>query len=370
MDRNTIRERRIAYEEVSDRYYTAVNENNSQEVFAILPELFRTGNAYPEGGYGPLIKVMEGFRISAKNDCVSLLNIFMNPPPNTYENIDINRLQYNKTTLIEAIDAGSLNAVEFLLDHGADPYIEDHSRGAALYHACKKNVLMVKLLQRMIPNLDMNVLTREINQTLLMAACQGGAFDVVNYLLNNNFGGDVNAVDMYGSPASFFALSYPEILETLINHGAKINEPIRAKEEFKLAVVSNLLYEAAKKGNIKSVEILLENGANVNATIEQNFTPLMTSAVNGDYDIAKLLLDSGADVNIKSSMGVTALSIASAYNHTKIKNLLAERSTQIGKRGLVPEVETSSKKKSIGGRKKNTKRRFKGNNRKSRKTKR
>lgn len=372
MDRRTSQERRRAYQELSDRYYQAVNENNADEVLAILPELFRTGNAYLESGYSPLVKAMEGFRIAAKNDSVALLNIFINPPPNTYENIDINRQQYGNTTLIEAINAGSLNAVEFLLDNGADPNIEDHFRGGALYNACKKNLLMVKLLQRKIPDLDMNMRTRKINQTLLMAACQGGTLDVVNYLLANNIGGKIDDVDMYGTSASFFALSYPEILETLIQHGINVNGPIMAKEEFKLASESNLLQEAVKKGNIKSVEILIENGANVNAVIADGFTPLMTSVINNDYDIVKLLLDSGADISLKSSRGVNALSIANAYDHTKVKNLLAERSRQIDKRGLVPDVETSDKRKTIGGRKKIIKRKISKRKlkRRSRRTKR
>lgn len=51
---------------------------------------------------------------------------------------------------------------------------------------------------------------------------------------------------------------------------------------------------AAAKGNLGTVELLLNHGACVNAVIPQNgYTPLYFAAENGHYDVEKLLLKNG-----------------------------------------------------------------------------
>uniref|UniRef100_A0A1X7SWU7 Uncharacterized protein n=1 Tax=Amphimedon queenslandica TaxID=400682 RepID=A0A1X7SWU7_AMPQE len=62
------------------------------------------------------------------------------------------------------------------------------------------------------------------------------------------------------------------------------------------------LSEAAKEGNIISVQSLLSQGANVNYQDQDHWderTPLHIAALGGHNEVVSLLLSNGADPNIK-----------------------------------------------------------------------
>jgi len=69
------------------------------------------------------------------------------------------------------------------------------------------------------------------------------------------------------------------------------------------------LIEAAKKGDIASMQTLLAEGADVNASY-RGFTALMNAAGGGQTAAVRLLLDAGADVNATTKDGATALMAA------------------------------------------------------------
>lgn len=68
------------------------------------------------------------------------------------------------------------------------------------------------------------------------------------------------------------------------------------------------LHFAARQGGARSVEALVEHGANVNALSPgDRVSPLLIATVNGQFDIAKYLLTHGADPNLANAAGVTPL---------------------------------------------------------------
>ncbi|HET6959155.1 MAG TPA: ankyrin repeat domain-containing protein [Vicinamibacterales bacterium] len=68
------------------------------------------------------------------------------------------------------------------------------------------------------------------------------------------------------------------------------------------------LHFAARQGSARSVEALVEHGANVNELSPgDRVSPLLIASVNGQYDIAKYLLAHGADPNLANAGGVTPL---------------------------------------------------------------
>lgn len=94
------------------------------------------------------------------------------------------------------------------------------------------------------------------------------------------------------------------------------------------------LHHAALCGKANIIELLLKNGADVNAHNISGTTPLKL-AVEGDYyDAARLLLENGADVNMPASlMGgaeQTPLDIAYKVKNDLIIGLLEKHG---GKRG-------------------------------------
>ena len=81
---------------------------------------------------------------------------------------------------------------------------------------------------------------------------------------------------------------------------------------------------AAELGNSEMVNLLIERGANVNLTMddEEGTTALMMAAAAGNFEVTKILVESGADPNIKDCYGEHALAIAARNAHEEIFNYL------------------------------------------------
>jgi hypothetical protein len=103
------------------------------------------------------------------------------------------------------------------------------------------------------------------------------------------------------------------------------------------ATVSSL-GRAAKDGDIKRVEALLNEGANVNAVVTPGLSPLHEAVFNdASLDIVRLMLNRGADVNKKScgdgwamdcNCG-TPLYIAACKGNTKTVKLLLDHGADV-----------------------------------------
>ncbi len=67
---------------------------------------------------------------------------------------------------------------------------------------------------------------------------------------------------------------------------------------------------ATNKGQIETVKLLIDRGADVNAKQDIGLTALMIAVIKKGHEIVRLLIDSGVDVNAKDNSGKTALLIA------------------------------------------------------------
>ncbi|HUU28979.1 MAG TPA: ankyrin repeat domain-containing protein [archaeon] len=82
------------------------------------------------------------------------------------------------------------------------------------------------------------------------------------------------------------------------------------------------LIEAAREGQTKAVQALLEAGTDPNAKGINGITALMEAAFNGNTETAQVLLKAGADVNIKEESGWTALMFAAQEGQTEAMQAL------------------------------------------------
>jgi len=66
-------------------------------------------------------------------------------------------------------------------------------------------------------------------------------------------------------------------------------------------VLASPIHEAAVAGDVELVEMLIENGADVDARDVHGYTPLILAIQAGHTDIAKVLVTHGADVNARAA---------------------------------------------------------------------
>ena len=116
--------------------------------------------------------------------------------------------------------------------------------------------------------------------------------------------------------ASFFENA--PIVRYLLEKGADPN--LASNNHFHVAP----LHSACAVSNYDLVEILIENGANVNAKQMDGFTPLHAAALQGQTKIARLLIEAGADITAKTDNGQSPLSMASEKDFKEVAELIKE----------------------------------------------
>jgi len=82
---------------------------------------------------------------------------------------------------------------------------------------------------------------------------------------------------------------------------------------------------ATYNGDYDRVQMLLNAGANVNATDNSGYTALIYAADKGDKDVVQMLLNAGANVNATGEDGSTALILAADKGHLEIVSSLLGR---------------------------------------------
>ena len=89
------------------------------------------------------------------------------------------------------------------------------------------------------------------------------------------------------------------------------------------------IHEAAKKGNIEAVKQHIAAGTDVNAQTRMG-TPLFYAALMGHKEIAELLIIKGANVNAKLATDETPLDNAINHGHPETANLLRKHGGKTG----------------------------------------
>jgi ankyrin repeat protein len=197
-------------------------------------------------------------------------------------------------TLWSAVREGDLPVVQALLDGGAEVNAKDEGGTTVLMHAA----------------LDADI-------------------EVVKLLLSK--GADANAQNKNGATAMLWALHDPGKVNLLLDHGAKISDEA-------------VFVAASISGGSRTLKLLADCGANLRVS-KGGFTPLGAATRGGDLDTIRLLLDHGADVGARTKSGFTALDGAASWpDNAAIVSLLLDRGadpkTKVETFGLAADVFT------------------------------
>lgn len=234
------------------------------------------------------------------------------------------------TSLLDASGRGDVDRVIAVLDTDPDMVSErgllgqNSGRRTALHYAVggsHEDVVRL-LLER---GADPNVRDDGDNAIPLCFACEKNDDEIIRLLVEHgadvNSTGDMHTMDVIGW-ATVFGAARPEIVEYLLNHGARHNiwsavtmGDVAAIRAIVHADRSRLdatmddanhrrhpLHLAIVKHRHESLAALLELGADTETRDAARLTPLDQAALNGETEMARMLLNAGADLDLPAAL--------------------------------------------------------------------
>jgi ankyrin repeat protein len=201
------------------------------------------------------------------------------------------------TPLVAALRGSHFRVADFLHTHGSDI----HARG-------------------------------EWDRTPLHGASMDGFVDMMRWLLDH--GADVNSRSVGGlAPLHLFmVLVRPEICRILLEHNADID----ARDKFEkvpLHWAAMARFPGNAKDTLKTMQLLLDHGADPNVLDDDGCTPLHDSSwwkkenynEKGTVEGSRLLLDHGANIDAENNEGKTPLQLASEVGYREMVDFLSGR---------------------------------------------
>ncbi len=249
-----------------------------------------------------------------------------------------------------AAAAGNENKVKNLINSGVSVNQIDifFFNWTPLHHAAYwGEISVVKLLIDKGANVDAKA---KQGSTPLMVALENGKTEVAKMLIEYN--ADIEAVKNDGYSPLHAAVYYPDIVEILVNEGLDVNvKTNQGDTPLDLANASGLtdsaiilrenggvtsgnreidIHDAAGKGDIEGVQQAINNGVDVNAVSEEfPRTPLQYAVQSQVTDLVNLLIKAGAKVNTKDENGRTPLHLAAEGQNGDIVLVLLKNSANV-----------------------------------------
>ena len=214
--------------------------------------------------------------------------------------------------LYDAVLANKLEEVRRLVA-GANNLEEPGDLGPPLHVAVfQGNVAMALLLLDKGANIES---ARDMNgYHPLHVAVSYNQPDMVAALLER--GADVEARDGQDRTALLMAAreDYLEVGKVLLENGADVNARSGSSQ-------FTPLHATAYRDNAAFAKLLLTHKADVNA-LSDGTTPLLEAASQGSPELIEVLIANGADVNARDKAGVTALSRSFGNIHKETSEVL------------------------------------------------
>ncbi|XP_072034493.1 transient receptor potential cation channel subfamily A member 1-like [Amphiura filiformis] len=221
------------------------------------------------------------------------------------------------TPLHQAAIIGEEPLSQMLIDKGAETEIHDREQMTPLHRAALYNrVDTILLLIRQGLFLDSK---DEDNFTPLLCAAWKGQTEAGRSLLR--YGANIDAVDKEMKSCLHWAveMQHLEFAKMLFEHGHGGDEILEWKDRRE----QTALHYAAEVGNVKVLNLLIENGVNLVVRDGEEKTPLHIASQNGHLECVDALLQAcPVPLNDDDIDDMTPLLLASENGHHKIVKFL------------------------------------------------
>ena len=196
----------------------------------------------------------------------------------------------NRESLLHFVRDGDLNLIEFLLNKGVPPTLQDMEGKNIIFYLSER-------IEKSSSEADIKHLTKLIDIALKAKDSLDQKDKDGNNLLTS-FLNTLNKPLAQYSQKDFLS----DLISKFVSNGIDIDEK---NNEGK-----NALLLSVDKNDIETVMLLIKNGADVNIPNSDNVTPLAISVMKGNndfFDMTKLLLSSDANPNIKDAKGISII---------------------------------------------------------------
>ncbi|XP_060191161.1 protein VAPYRIN-like [Lycium barbarum] len=274
--------------------------------------------------------------IQARPDVVQLLLEFQP---------DIEARSRSGSTPLEAATAsGEALIVELLLANKASTERTEFSAWGPI-HLAAGNGHMEVLKLVILKGANVNSLAKDGN-TALHLAVKEGRRDCARLLLANGARADIQSAGHGDSPLHIAVGSGDEQMVRLLLHkGAEKNIRNKyGKTAYDVAAehgyttlfdalrLGDSLCVAARKGDVRNIQRLIENRVSINGRDQHGWSALHRASFKGKIDAVRALMDMGIDKDARDEDGYTALHCAVEAGHVDVAEMLVKKGVDIAAR--------------------------------------